>query len=682
MFRSIQVVSASLLLAFIITPLLAQEDKPADLPVTKAVLFSSGVGYFEHSGTVEGDSIARLMFKSEQINDILKSMVLMDLDGGTITTVAYASKEPVERVLRSFGVDISDAPTLPELLAQLRGAEINVDGIVGKILSVEKEEKVVGEPPTKVTEHIIRIVTAKGIQSVKMSSMQSLTLTDPKMQNELNEALTLLIGARDQDRKAVDVRFTGKGKRRVRIGYLVESPVWKTSYRLDLSAEKPLLQGWAIVENVSENDWKNISMSLVSGRPISFIQDLYTPLFVDRPVVETERYASLRPRLYEEGIEANRKGKALAEANEKMDGFARSRAMAPAAKSAESARFAGAPAADADARFDLGGSVQSVVSGGSVGELFQFTIHHPVNMQRHRAAMLPIVNQAVKAEKISIYNQAQHATHPLNGVYLINDTGMKLPAGPVTVFDGSTYAGDARLDHLAVDEKRLLSYAMDLTVTIDPCNSSSQKITSARLVRGVLYVNRMQTYTQTYKVKSKADGKKTLIIEHPFVNGRNLTQPKSFEEKTPQVYRFRVPIDGKDVGDFVVEEQQPATQSITIMNAHPNTYLGYMTEGAISDKIKAALQKAATLQQELNELQAHVNRLQQEKRLIEQGQDRLRKNIETVGRDSTLGKRYLEKLTEEENQIEKLEADIVSTQKKVDAKRDELANYVNSLDLN
>ena len=424
-------------------------------------------------------------------------------------------------------------------------------------------------------------------------------------------------------------------------------------------------------------------MSLVSGRPISFIQDLYTPLFVDRPVVETERYASLRPRIYEEGLEGAVKGRALAEANEALDGLAmrRSRGAYPAAKAADSARFAGPLADEADARFDLGGSVQAVVSGGSVGELFQFTIHHPVNMQRHRAAMLPIVNQAIKAEKISIYNQGQHATHPLNGVYLTNDSGMKLPAGPVTVFDGSTYAGDARIDHLAKDEKRLLSYAMDLTVTIDPSSSSSQKITSAKLVRGVLYVNRMQTYTQTYKVKSKAEGKKTLIIEHPFVNGRNLVAPKAFEEKTPQVYRFRVPIEGKDVGDFIVQEQQPATQSITIMNANPNTYLTYMSEGAISDKIKAALQKAASLQQELNELQNQVNRLQNDKRQIEQGQDRLRRNIETVGRDSTLGKRYLEKLTEEEDQIEKLEKDIDATQKMVNDKRKELADYVNGLDL-
>ncbi len=674
---------------------IAQEKELfTDLPVSRAVLFSSGVGFFEHKGTVEGDSSVRLMFKTDQINDILKSMVLFD-EGGTVTSVTYASNDPVERTLRSFGVDISGEPSLPDLLKQLRGAEVTVDKVIGKILGVEQEERIVGQPEAKITEHILRLVTATGVQSVKLSAVQNLTFNDPKMQQELNEALGLLIGARDRDRKPVDIRFVGRGKRNVRIGYLVESPVWKTAYRLDLTdKEKPLLQGWAIVENTSENDWKNVLLSLVSGRPISFIQDLYTPLYLDRPVVQPELYASLKPRMYEEGIEREGKALALMEGNQdraRGNRLGAAPAAPPAAKGAffgrgevaEKAAAGYAPHADAtaDSKFDLGSSVHSVASGGSVGELFQFSIQHPVNMQRRRSAMLPIVNQAVKAEKISIYNPTQHAQHPLNGVYLINDTGMKLLSGPVTVFDGGNYAGDARIGHLAPNDKRVLSYAMDLAVTVDSSNAQSSAITSGKLVRGVLYVNRMTTYKQTYKVKNKAEQKRTLIVEHPAIGGRNLINPKTFEEKTPTHYRFRVPIDSATTGEFVVEEQQPGSQQIAIIGSSPYTYLNFVQEGAISAAVKAALQKAANLQNELSQFEGQLANLRQQKAVIENGQDRLRKNIETAGRDSTLGKRYLAKLSEEEDTLEKLTTQIDDTQKKVEAKRKELADYVNSLDL-
>ena len=114
---------------------------------------------------------------------------------------------------------------------------------------------------------------------------------------------------RDQDKKPVTINFTGDGERHVRIGYVVETPVWKTSYRLILPAgaqDKPKIQGWAIVENQTDNDWNGVQLSLVSGRPISFIQDLYQPLYIPRPVVQPELYVSLTPQQYDGGIAAGK----------------------------------------------------------------------------------------------------------------------------------------------------------------------------------------------------------------------------------------------------------------------------------------------------------------------------------------------------------------------------------------
>ena len=119
------------------------------------------------------------------------------------------------------------------------------------------------------------------------------------LESEVKKALETLQLSHDTQKKAVSIQFAGEGKRRVKVGYVVESPIWKTSYRLVLDKkEKPFLQGWAIVENPTDEDWKDVRMALVSGRPISFQMDLYQPLYVPRPTVEPELFASLKPVTY------------------------------------------------------------------------------------------------------------------------------------------------------------------------------------------------------------------------------------------------------------------------------------------------------------------------------------------------------------------------------------------------
>lgn len=714
MSRLFTVVPAAFAAVFILAPAsLAVAQIPADpieLPLARAVLMSSGVGYFEHSGSVNGDGLIRLNFKAEQINDVLKSMVLMDEGGGTLSTVTYPSNDPIARSLKSFGVDISGNPSLPDLLQQLRGAEVTVmapDKVTGSILNIEARQEVIGDPPTSVTRYTLNLVTPTGIRAIPMQTVSSIELADPKLRDELNKALALLVASRDTDRRPVDIRFEGQGNRRVRIGYLVETPVWKTSYRLDLTgldAESkagggPLLQGWAIVENTSDNDWKNVTLSLVSGRPISFVMDMYTPFYLPRPVVVPERFASLMPRVYDEGMQEDKEVMRLGVEMHDRDGAVAGRRS----MRGKSAPAPGAPA-PADARelawqngmpreagltgggierspFALGQGVESLSQAASLGELFSFTIDQPVDLARRRSAMLPIVNEPVQAEKVSIYNQMVLAKHPLNGVYLTNSTQLKLPDGPVTVFDGGSYAGDAQVDHMAPGDKRLLSYAVDLSVTVDPSQNSSDRLVSGKIVKGVLELTRLNLFEQTYVIKNKADAKRTMIVEHPFVNGRELLEPKQAEEKTPAMYRFRVPVAADTTGKFIVKEQQTVDQRIAILDQAPDSLLWYAQQGAMPDSVKQALQKAAMLKRELATLEAQLNTLQSQQNQIKQGQERLRQNLAGVGQDSQLGKRYLAKLNAEEDEIESLEKQIVETRSKVEAKRNELATYLANLTL-
>ncbi|MBI3328142.1 MAG: hypothetical protein HYZ81_15750, partial [Nitrospinae bacterium] len=528
------------------TALLAGTPSQVDIPVRVVVLFSSGVGYFEHAGTVKGHGSTELRFKTNQINDILKSLVLEDLDGGRVSTIVYPSQDPLSKTLRSFQVDISANPSLGELLNQLRGAKVRVSAqaeqIGGIILGLEKKQKGVGDRDKVVEGWMLNLISGASIRSVPLDEIQKVELEDAQLQEELHKALLALSQARDQNKKPVMINFQGEGDRRVRVGYVVEMPIWKTSYRLIMPAhreDKPKLQGWAIVENQTDNDWNNVQLTLVSGRPISFVQELYSPLYVPRPVVKPELYASLRPQTYEAGMELA-ESRPMERLTDEEKGARRM--MPPAPTTAKERSMAGqmrlqeaAPGATpsperAEAPLDPTASIISVASAGKVGELFQYTVGN-VSLPRQRSAMIPIVTDDIDAERVSIYNQRVLAKHPLNGARLKNTTGKHLLQGPITVLDANTYAGDGRIDNLPPGQERLLSYAIDLQVQVDATkNRQESMLQTGKIVKGVLQLTRKHVFVQEYAADNKADTDKVVIIEHPFREGWKLVDsPKPIE---------------------------------------------------------------------------------------------------------------------------------------------------------
>src|SRR5262249_11124598 len=191
----------------------------------------------------------------------------------------------------------------------------------GTIVGIEAKEEAVSKDKI-VHGEMLNMWCAEGMRSIKLADVLRVRFLNPVMENEVKRALEVLSQSHDTQKKAVSLVFSGEGKRQVKVSYVVENPIWKTSYRLVLGKDgKASLQGWAVVENPSDEDWNNVRMSLVSGRPISFQMDLYQPLYVPRPVVEPELFASLRPPTYNEALDEAPK------AVKPMDGPA---AMAPA----------------------------------------------------------------------------------------------------------------------------------------------------------------------------------------------------------------------------------------------------------------------------------------------------------------------------------------------------------------
>lgn len=282
------------------------------LPITQVVLFNSGVGYFSRSGNVEGEARVDLQFSAADINDLIKSLVVHDA-GGKAMPLRYDSQEPIEKTLKSFAIDLSSNPSYGQILNQMRGQKVELTiqtsnpalnglpaTLTGAIVGMETAHRPHSPTAPAVAEmELLNIACAEGLRSVPLAAVQKVRFLNPTVENELRRALEVVAIGHDSLKKTVHLGFKGEGRREVRVGYVVENPIWKTSYRLVKGDNgKWRLQAWANVENTSDDDWNDIKLTLVSSRPISFQMDLYPPLFIPRPTVEPALFASLRPPTY------------------------------------------------------------------------------------------------------------------------------------------------------------------------------------------------------------------------------------------------------------------------------------------------------------------------------------------------------------------------------------------------
>ena len=298
------------------------KEKPAPaatLPVTQVILFNSGVGYYQREGDVQGDTNVQLTFPAGEINDLLKSLVLQDQDKGRVGVITYDSHDPVDKTLRSFAVNLNGNPTYGQILNQARGEKVEVvfrprkdaptEKLTGTLVGMQSQAQQI-DKDRLVEVELLNLLGVAGLQSLPLEQVQTVRFLNPNLQTEFERALQVLATTHDTQKKTIDLQFLGHGKRRVKVGYVVERPIWKTSYRLLLKDNgKLFLQGWALVENTSDDDWKGVRVILVSGRPISYQMNLYESLYIPRPWVEPELFASLRPPVYSGALDGDKKDK-------------------------------------------------------------------------------------------------------------------------------------------------------------------------------------------------------------------------------------------------------------------------------------------------------------------------------------------------------------------------------------
>jgi hypothetical protein len=677
----------------------APASKSAALPVSEVILYSSGVGYFQRSGKVEGDARVDLSFPVQDVNDLLKSLVVRDLGGGQVTTVAYDSHDPVEKTLQSFAINLNGNPSFAAILDQARGEKVEVTlqqsaasqpgTLTGAILGTETQKQPAGKDAVADVA-VLNLWCAEGLRAVKLSDVQRVRFLNPVLEGEVRKALEALAQGHDAQKKGVSLSCSGKGERELRVGYVIEAPVWKTSYRLVLNKEgKPFLQGWAIVENPSDEDWQKVGMALVSGRPISFRMDLYDPLYAPRPLVEPELFASLRPPAYEGAID--RSGVAAGgQPGEKGKQNAAAARQMFRAKDGEAKGEAGdMPALNYNvdrlgviyAPMDLRQGVQSAASAQQLGDSFEYVLDEPVSLPRQKSALLPIVNKEVEGQRVSIYNQNTHPKFPLLGLRFKNTSGLHLMQGPITVFDGSSYAGDSRVMDLQPNEERLLSYAVDLGTEVETVNDNPRHtLTKVKAVKGVLYTTTRQVEGRTYRAVNRSQQDRTLLIEHPYRPDFRLTSKDQPAERARDVYRFELKLPAGHNASQTVTEERDLVSQVALTNADDNSIRVFLQSDVTSPQVKEALRRALELKGKVEGTRQDLAHAQQQLADIERDQQRIRANLKETPPTAEAYKKYLAKLDTQENEVDKLRDQIKRLQDEQLARQKDYDSFLANLD--
>ncbi|MGA9308027.1 MAG: DUF4139 domain-containing protein, partial [Candidatus Sulfotelmatobacter sp.] len=628
----------------------------ARLPVTRVILYKNGVGYFEHAGQVRGSQDVNVDFTTAQLNDVLKSLTVLDLGKGRITGVSYNSNAPLERRLGSLHLAVGENPTTAQFLDALRGARLEVrsgsESASGRLLSIDEREIPI-KADQKITVDQLSIVSDGGeVRVFDLTPTTSVRVAEKDVNDEVGKYLGLVASTRDQDVRRMTISTAGEGERNLLVSYISEVPVWKSTYRIVIPNEgKPLLQGWAIVDNTVGEDWKNVELSLVAGAPQSFVQQLSQPYYARRPVVPLPQNAMITPQTYEATLEeAPSASPAVGvvggvpggipggQMSGVMGGMVSGAPMALKANGAAGGGGAGGgmyrPSAGNSKQW-LNADVEQLEAATTtaqtrdLGDLFEYKLQDRVTIRKNQSALVPILQARIDAEKVSVWNPSQNAV--LRALWLDNSSELTLDGGSFNVLEGDAFAGEGLMDPIKPGEKRLLSYAADLGVLVDAKQKSeSQRVTKVFIAHGMMTQSTQEREENTYTIRNRDTAQRTIVIEHPARPGWKLTDDEKPAESSASFHRFRLTVDSKKTETLLVKEYRPVTTSFQLLNVTDDQIKFFLAAKMINPEIEQALRKVIAQKNSIAALDAEVGSRRSKISGISEDQQRVRENMKAL----------------------------------------------------
>ncbi|MBM4068238.1 MAG: hypothetical protein FJ271_04755 [Planctomycetes bacterium] len=655
----------------------------AAFPICRVVLYKHGIGYFEREGSVAGDSVLSLTFKQAEVSDVLKSLTVLDLDGGHVASVSYDSTKPLEQLLEEVALSIPEKESVVGLLPQIKGARVALhsgvaDPVEGILLGVDTAERQYGDGIVRVV--LVSILTDKGeVRSFDLHALAALQILDPVLRRDLDYYLRTQLSSKKKDARTFSFFAQGKGERRVRLSYTLGAPVWKATYRILLGEEgkPPMIQGWAVVDNTQDEDWENVQLSLIAGLPVSFIHDLYTPRYIRRPEVKVQETTGVLPPMVEDG---------MPESDEfSLDEMEMAPQVADYSAQARVSMAKRAVRAGAREQHSAVSSMPTQVRERKIGDLFEYQIEHPVTIRRNQSALVPIVLRAFEGRPVLLYNKATRAENPMRCVEFKNTTELTLEGGPVTVLEGGSYVGEAMLETLKPAQQRLVPYAVELSVhVLDNVNSHDDKVHRIVMRRGIMQAHYLQVRQTAYTFNNKGTAEYTIYVDHP----REGREWKLFEtaepvEITENFWRFRFSLPAGKVSNIVIRQKHAFHHHFALADTSENQLALWIEQRYLDKKTEALLRQVIEIRQEAAAHEQAINTLRQEREQIHAEQKRIRENLQSLGDRTTekdLRERFVRTLNAQEDRLEKIDAESKSETAARDKARQKIADMLGKLD--
>lgn len=609
--------------------------------IRAVTLSSGGLAEVTQVHPVDGDATIGLDARSEQIDDILKSLVVRD-PVGTVGALRLDGLDQADETLRTMPFTADDLSGPARLLGKLQGVPIRIQSggrtLEGRVLGVS--ERNAGTESGEVA--ILTVLTGTGtLESVSIEDGAAVTIQDSAMAAKIAEAIAAAGTAKVGDAHRVEVDVSGRGQREIRLTYVVAAPVWKTSYRIvDGGGGRANLQAWAIIENALGADWAGVDVTLSSGSPVALLQRLHRRYWRKRPEAPVMVEDVGMPDL-DSGTVAPRS-------------VARLRAPAPAAAPlpAPMARM-DTRAESAEPSYDAAAATAgAAASEGDVAA--NFTLPHPVDLRAGSTLSVPFIDTEIEAERVALW-QPGRGIHPTAAFRIRNSATATLPAGLITLYDREAgYLGDARLPATPVGEQRLASFALDRKVAVQAETEPSQALTQITVVDGVARATVIAREVTTYTIKGAPDAARSVIIEHPRREGWTLTA-SARDSETPTAYRLKVavPAGGTAETRAVLEHVQiDAYDLVDADEALLVRWAALATDPELGGKLKTLSRARA----EVAAATRTVEEIAEREAKVQAEQERIRSNLGAVPKDSELARRYLTRMGGQEDELAKLAA--------------------------
>jgi len=636
---------------FLLAGVFVASAAAADIPIRQVILYKSGVGYFERSGQLGPGESARLDFKATDMNDVLKSLTLEDRNGGKVTGLRYDSSEPLGQKLAEFPFKIDGQAALAVFIDQMKGAKVEIkygaETVSGAILS----GRLVGADDKRPErEQAVLMLDSGELRTFDLAAASAIRFADPKLQGQLKDYLAVVNQSRSLDKRSIYIDSSDAKARQIDASYMVPMPVWKSSYRLIFNDKTdPTLEGWAIIDNTTGEDWTNVTLAVVSGRPVSFISKLYEPKYLARQTVELPEDRAASPVVYGGTLTT---GSVAAAGRAGVVGGVAADMMARKAMPAPPMRAQEMPFAK-DTELDALSSVAINVASADLGELFEYRFATPITVKKDESAMLPFLQQKIGARKLLIYSE-NYGEHPMSAAELTNSTGKTLDGGPITVFEGAGYSGEALMTTLKAADKRLISYAVDLGTRVTTAfDSSRTAVREIHVNRGMLTARSSVQEIRTYSVRNVDARGKTLVIEQLQRPEYKVLTPKP-TETTATANRFEVKLGPDSTEKFPVTEERVYDSTTSVSSLTPDVLLTYVQNKVISDAGRRALQQVLDAKSQLAGLDNQIRQVDAEIAALKDDETRIRQNIQSLNQVSGQQEqvqKYARQLADQESQL-------------------------------